>query len=57
MHNFVTKELVTDLGVQCVPSTPMLVTLADDSQVRTASMASLQLQICDDRGNIIQDAT
>lgn len=35
----------------------MLVTLADDSTVRTETVATVQLRLCDDFGQLITDAT
>ena len=47
-HNFVTKALIDEVGVQCVTGTPLRVTLADSSVVRTALVATLAPHIFDD---------
>ena len=56
-HNFVTRDFFQKLGVTSIMDATLKVTLADWLVVHTTQVATLHLQLYDDRGCLIPHAS
>lgn len=53
-HNFITQDLVCRTGAQCEVRAPIVVTMADQSSVRTTGVATVKLRILDNSGKLVE---